>query len=72
MGSTARALFTSLVCCVQAADGQSGVTWECTALTVLPQACITIAAALLAINKRSLAMKETSLCFPLSLLCLLD
>lgn len=57
---------------VKAADGPSVVTWECTALTVLPQACSTIAGALLAINKRSLAVKETSLCFPLSLLCLLD
>lgn len=57
---------------VKAADGQSVVTLECAALAVPPQACISIAGALLAINKRSLAVKETSLCFPLSLLCLLD
>lgn len=60
------------VCSVKAPDGQSVVTLECPALAVLPQACVTTAGALLAINKRSLAVKETSLCSPLSLLCLLD
>lgn len=71
-GSTARALFTSFQCGLWKLLMDSVVTLECAALTVLPWACITIAGALLAINKRSLAVKETLLRFPLSLLCLLD
>lgn len=43
------------MCSVKASDGQSIVTLESTALTVISQACVTITGTLLAINERSLA-----------------
>lgn len=54
---------------MKAADGQSIVTLERIALIVVSQAWVTITSALFAINKRSLAMKEKSLCSPFILLC---
>lgn len=53
--------------------------WQCsigtlqtTSLIVTTRACVTVTGTLLAINERSLARKETQLCFPFILLCFLN